>query len=324
MRVRRARPEDAAAIAPLIGVPGDLTTREVLVGKLLSEDRPGAHLWVAEDERGVVGFSRLSHVPALAPEDPRRVPEGWYLLGVHVTEAHRGRGLGTALTQARLDFARDHAEAGHVYLFRDRDNAASAALGAKFGHRLVQRDIVPMNGEEPERPLDLWSVPLPSWRLRDATRHDAPAIGQLIAGRSSRDPVAWAEKTRQALLRQDPPLHIFVAEAEGEVVGYTRVAWMRGHAPEDPRCVPEGWYLLGVNVREDYRRQGIGAALTRRRIAWLRERGATGWLRYFRDFDNHGSQALHAGFGFQVEAEDVWSPGLENPEKRLVLERVRL
>ena len=96
-----------------------------------------------------------------------------------------------------------------------------------------------------------------------------------------------------------------VAERAGAIVGWARTAWFK--TPEEPDMVPTGWYLLGLDVRTEQRRQGIGSALTDARIAWLRERAHE--VRYFTTPENLPSMALHAPYGFVEEARGLRAPG---------------
>jgi ribosomal protein S18 acetylase RimI-like enzyme len=60
----------------------------------------------------------------------------------------------------------------------------------------------------------------------------------------------------------------------------------------------DGWYLMGVMVHPDFRRQGIARQLTRRRIRWLESR--TRKVRYFTHEDNDIARALHDKFDFKA------------------------
>ena len=63
-------------------------------------------------------------------------------------------------------------------------------------------------------------------------------------------------------LLRDSPAALLVAEREGEIVGALIAAW-------------DGWRgnMYRLAVREDYRRQGVGLALTRAGEEYLRSRG---------------------------------------------------
>ncbi|HVE70411.1 MAG TPA: GNAT family N-acetyltransferase [Thermoanaerobaculia bacterium] len=92
------------------------------------------------------------------------------------------------------------------------------------------------------------------------------------------------------------PYVIFVAEHEGEIVGFVEVS-MRSSADDcDPRR-PVG-YLEGWFVSEEQRRKGVGAALVRAAEAWARMQGCTEmasdtWL------DSEPSRRAHEALGFE-------------------------
>jgi aminoglycoside 6'-N-acetyltransferase I len=86
---------------------------------------------------------------------------------------------------------------------------------------------------------------------------------------------------------------VLIAERDGELLGFAEVALRLrtlGYF--------EGWY-----VRDEHRRQGLGAALLHACEQWARERGCTEmasdtWL------DNEVSQRAHEALGFE-EVERV-------------------
>lgn len=159
------------------------------------------------------------------------------------------------------------------------------------------------------------------WRVRVATIADVTALAELAQLGHHTDWDTALQKAREAVLQEDPPLEVLAAEVDHEVVAYARVGWLPCLAPDDPRCVPEGHYLLGLFVHPRYRRSGLGAQLIEVRLDHLRRRHPDAPIRYFRDFDNAASERIHARYGFTIEREDVWAPGLREPTKRLVLER---
>jgi ribosomal protein S18 acetylase RimI-like enzyme len=108
--------------------------------ELASElESPDRWLWVtvghagAGDRARVVAFARLRIVDSA--DGP---PTGYYLAGMVVDPDHRGRGLGSGLIRARIDFGLS-AGARELYYFANARNATSIALHAKFGFREVQR-----------------------------------------------------------------------------------------------------------------------------------------------------------------------------------------
>jgi ribosomal protein S18 acetylase RimI-like enzyme len=107
------------------------------------------------------------------------------------------------------------------------------------------------------------------------------------------------------------------------VAGFGRIRFLRP-ALEDaaPHPAPDGWYLAGLIVAPERRRQGIGAALTRERLAWIAERADEAF--YFASASNRASIALHRRFGF-VEVTRTFSvPGVRFERGDGVLFRLSL
>lgn len=99
--------------------------------------------------------------------------------------------------------------------------------------------------------------------IRAATRADVAAMMALWAGgRSDHASVADSPEAVERLLR-DFPGALFVAEADGEVVGALIAAW-------------DGWRgnMYRLAVATEWRRRGIGLDLVRAGEQSLRERGA--------------------------------------------------
>ena len=112
----------------------------------------------------------------------------------------------------------------------------------------------------------------------------------------------WPDQSRGELdaegrvaIAADPPLVVFVAEADSETAGFIEIA-LRSVAEgcaSSPVPYVEGWY-----VQAECRRRGLGAALMRAAEAWCRERGYT---EFGSDAlaDNRLSRIAHAALGFE-------------------------
>jgi ribosomal protein S18 acetylase RimI-like enzyme len=91
------------------------------------------HLYVAQAGDDVVGYGRLRLHQA-----PRFDPPGFYLGGVVVDPAWRRRGIGTGLTQCRIEAAWT-AGADIVYYFANARNEASIGMHRDFGFVELRR-----------------------------------------------------------------------------------------------------------------------------------------------------------------------------------------
>lgn len=87
----------------------------------------------------VVGYGRVSRHVSSGAE--REAPSGAYLGGLMVDPAHRGRGVGTALTLARMRALFEDHGADCVWYFANARNHASLALHERLGFREVTRDF---------------------------------------------------------------------------------------------------------------------------------------------------------------------------------------
>jgi len=107
---------------------------------------------------------------------------------------------------------------------------------------------------------------------------------------------------------ENPERKLVVAEAEAGVVGYGRARLFEpgSDAPRD--TAPRGYYLMGLFVRPDLRRAGVGAALTETRLRWISEGAEEAW--FFANAHNSASIALHRGFGFEEVTRQFSFPGL--------------
>ncbi len=73
-----------------------------------------------------------------------------------------------------------------------------------------------------------------------------------------------------------------------------------------PSSVPQGWYLTGVVVAEQFRRRGIGLRLTRERLRWISQRAPEAY--YFANSLNVASIELHRPIGFEELQRDFHFP----------------
>jgi ribosomal protein S18 acetylase RimI-like enzyme len=141
--IRPTTPADLDACARLAadedGRPAE-RHRERLARDLAEPDR--SHLLVATpaaDPTRVVASARVSRFIPPPDAAPDVAPAGWYLIGLIVAPAHRGRGIGRALTEARIAYALERAP--EVWYFTALDNAPSLELHARLGFERVTEDF---------------------------------------------------------------------------------------------------------------------------------------------------------------------------------------
>ncbi len=145
---------------------------------------------------------------------------------------------------------------------------------------------------------------LPDVAVRPVEPADLLACGRLAARRQGGQPEAWAERLA---LSAEAGQELFVAECDGQIVGYGGVGW---HDPDvlGGRNVPAGWYLSGCVVDPNRRRQGIGSALTRARMDWVFDRAES--IYYVVNATNQASIDLHSKQGFEEVTSDFFFPGV--------------
>lgn len=148
LAVRVAVLADAAAIGRIraprmvaLGMDGaaDLDRHERWVRRMVESEEGERLLLVAEEDGAVVGYALAAWFEPPEDAPANAAPAGWYLLGVVVEPGFRRRGIGRALTEARMRWL---AERTHeVWYFRDVDNLASDALHARWSFEPVTEDF---------------------------------------------------------------------------------------------------------------------------------------------------------------------------------------
>lgn len=163
--------------------------------------------------------------------------------------------------------------------------------------------------------------------IRPAGPADVPALARLIADREGDDAATHVDRLREELdVQFGPARQLLIAEVGGGgggggggedhggaggrlLVAFARVIHCAPRGEPPANAAPPGWYLGGVIVAPAHRRRGIARELTRRRLDWLRARGAA--EAYFvANAANRASIDLHAPFGFREVTRDFVQAGV--------------
>jgi ribosomal protein S18 acetylase RimI-like enzyme len=141
--------------------------------------------------------------------------------------------------------------------------------------------------------------------IRPAVASDCRGVAAIIRERDSvplTDARAHCERDLAGVDRL-----LLVASVGGELAGFGRTArWQQPRGKLPANMAPSGWYLLGVIVRDRWRRHGIGLELTRKRLDWIRERADEAY--YFSNARNQASIDLHQQLGFVEVTRDFTFP----------------
>jgi ribosomal protein S18 acetylase RimI-like enzyme len=127
--------EACAALAQLAAAERDAAE---LGDSLLRDIENSEHLLVVAENAGeIIGYGRSG---LFVPEPGATVdtaPRGYYLTGVFVRPEQRRMGVGSALTQARLEWISQHAD--DAWFFANARNMASITLHQRFGFEEITR-----------------------------------------------------------------------------------------------------------------------------------------------------------------------------------------
>lgn len=134
--------------------------------------------------------------------------------------------------------------------------------------------------------------------IRPAAASDAEAIAALTCARHGLDlnTVLPRIETELAGIARGEGSCMLVAQVGHHLAGFARARPMQHGADGVPLALPAGWYLTGVIVDPLWRRRGLGVALTKARLAWLRRR--TDATYYVANRANRASIRLHERLGF--------------------------
>jgi GNAT superfamily N-acetyltransferase len=127
--------------------------------------------------------------------------------------------------------------------------------------------------------------------LVEATAADVTGLAELQTAARGGTVAEWAARIGRAV---DHERNAVVLARVGEALaGYATVAHLAEH-PDDR--APTGYYLVGVTVAADWRRRGIGTALTHWRMEWAWRHDPEVWC--FISTANPASIDLHLSMGF--------------------------
>jgi ribosomal protein S18 acetylase RimI-like enzyme len=146
--------------------------------------------------------------------------------------------------------------------------------------------------------------------IRPAGRADLSQLAVLAAEREDEPEADWVGRFERILAATRSGESILLVAALGDTIaGYGRCAYFTPPADSPANVAPAGFYLTGMIVGPGYRRRGLGSALTRARMAWIRERSPRAY--YFANERNRVSIELHRALGFSELTRDFSHPHVQ-------------
>ena len=141
--IRKACPQDLPRLAQLSrqrhGGPEQDHLHRWGMALQEAQDEDMAAVLVAVLGGDVVAFGSARQIDARDEQAYAAVPAGWYLTGVIVDAGQRRRGLGHALTRARMDWIAQRSEC--VYYLASAQNRPTIDMHERFGFQEVTRDF---------------------------------------------------------------------------------------------------------------------------------------------------------------------------------------
>jgi RimJ/RimL family protein N-acetyltransferase len=298
------------------------------LGRTLGRVRTGsALLLVATIADEPVAYAKAERYMPAEPAPCNAAPGGWYLGGVVVRPEDRRRGVGAALTEARLDWI--SGRAGTAYYFANARNKASIDLHAALGFREMARDFHHPNAQfegglgilfaadvSGRHFLTTERLAFRLWREEDldlaTTLWGDPDVTRFIDARAG---LSRAE-VQERLLRE------IGTQREHEMQywpmflrGTDDLAGCCGLRPHDPASRV---YELGVHVRRVHWGKGLAHEASEAVIAHaFRDRGASALFAGHHP-QNAVSERLLVRLGFRRTHEELYRPtGLMHPSYRL-------
>jgi ribosomal protein S18 acetylase RimI-like enzyme len=141
--IREGRASDLVEVAEIAAEREGQTLREWLVvfERFLDEAQTTEQslLLVAALHEAVIGYGKAAHFSPPPGSAPNVAPQGWYLTGVVVRPESRRRGVGTALSAARLAWIA--ARSSTAYYVANERNRVSIELHEAIGFSERTRDF---------------------------------------------------------------------------------------------------------------------------------------------------------------------------------------
>lgn len=141
LTLRPARTQDVDALGRISAdrEGGDAPTHSAVFRRAIEGDGAGrtSLTLVAEAEDDIIGFGKVRYLSGARVDDRSGSPEGWYLTGVVVDPRFRRRGVGSRLTEARLQWISERGR--FAYCFSNARNSVSIMLHRRFGFVEVAR-----------------------------------------------------------------------------------------------------------------------------------------------------------------------------------------
>jgi ribosomal protein S18 acetylase RimI-like enzyme len=147
--------------------------------------------------------------------------------------------------------------------------------------------------------------------IRPAVQDDRYRLAKITHDRSGGDFIQIENRFNHEItkLNTSGDRLLLVAELNSIIVGFARAHYFKPASLAPANTCPEGWYLTGVIIAPEFRRQGIASALTRARLDWIAKRAGQAY--YFANAQNRVSIELHERFGFVELTRDFVYPDVE-------------
>ncbi len=330
LHIRPASSDDLPALAAIAAErEGDPAAKwlESLERTLGRVNAGSALLLVATVVDEPAAYAKAERYTPAEPAPRNAAPGGWYLAGVVVRPEHRRRGVGAALTEARLDWISGRART--AYYFANARNRASIDLHAALGFREIARDFHHPNAQFEGGLGILFAVDLSGrsfltterlafrlWREEDldlaATLWGDPEVTRFIDARPGLSRAEVEERLhREIATQREHEMQYWPMFLRGT----EDLAGCCGLRPHDPASRV---YELGVHVRRAHWRKGLAYEASEAVIAHaFLDREASALFAGHHP-ENVVSNRLLVQLGFHRTHEELYPPtGLMHPSYRL-------